>query len=218
MESLSSFIGIDGTNTTLNSGRIQINLKPLAGRKISATRCDPPPAAEARADLRHHALHAAGAGSDRGGSRQPHAVPIHAGRSERGRTERLCAEDAGQAAATARTARRGQRPASAGACKRRLVYDRATASRLGITPSAIDQTLYDAYGQRQVSTMFTQLNQYHVVLEVKPDFHQNADRSARSVHSHRRDGRPAARRSVGRHGHRGDAADPPAPPPPRKPA
>ncbi len=53
----------------------------------------------------------------------------------------------------------------------RLVYDRVTASRLGITPSAIDQTLYDAYGQRQVSTMFTQLNQYHVVLEVKPDFH-----------------------------------------------
>ena len=54
----------------------------------------------------------------------------------------------------------------------RLVYDRVTASRLGITPSAIDQTLYDAYGQRQVSTMFTQLNQYHVILEVKPDFHQ----------------------------------------------
>jgi len=53
----------------------------------------------------------------------------------------------------------------------RLVYDRVTASRLGITPSAIDQTLYDAYGQRQVSTMFTQLNQYHVILEVKPDFH-----------------------------------------------
>ena len=52
----------------------------------------------------------------------------------------------------------------------KLVFDRATASRLGITPSAIDQTLYDAYGQRQVSTMFTQLNQYHVVLEVKPDF------------------------------------------------
>ncbi len=54
----------------------------------------------------------------------------------------------------------------------RLVYDRVTASRLGITPSAIDQTLYDAYGQRQVSTMFTQLNQYHVILEVKPEFHQ----------------------------------------------
>ena len=50
----------------------------------------------------------------------------------------------------------------------RLVFDRPTASRLGITTAAIDQTLYDAYGQREVSTMFTQLNQYHVVLEVKP--------------------------------------------------
>src|SRR6202040_1052158 len=55
----------------------------------------------------------------------------------------------------------------------RIVYDRDTADRLGITTSAIDQTLYDAYGQRQVSTMFTQLNQYHVVLEVKPEFQQN---------------------------------------------
>src|SRR5258708_20940705 len=54
-----------------------------------------------------------------------------------------------------------------------LVFDRATAWRLGITPSAIDQTLYDAYGQRQVSTMFTQLNQYHVVLEVAPAFQKN---------------------------------------------
>ena len=54
----------------------------------------------------------------------------------------------------------------------RLVFDRDTASRLGITPAAIDQTLYDAYGQREVSTIFTQLNQYHVVLEVKPSFQQ----------------------------------------------
>ncbi len=52
----------------------------------------------------------------------------------------------------------------------KLVVDRATASRLGITASTIDQTLYDAYGQRQVSTMFTQLNQYHVILEVQPNF------------------------------------------------
>ena len=56
----------------------------------------------------------------------------------------------------------------------KLVFDRDTASRLGITPSTIDNTLYDAYGQRQVSTMFTQLNQYHVVLEVKPGFERRA--------------------------------------------
>ncbi len=52
----------------------------------------------------------------------------------------------------------------------KLVFDRNTAARLGITTAAIDQALYDAYGQRQVSTMFTQLNQYHVVLETQPAF------------------------------------------------
>ncbi|HUK33124.1 MAG TPA: efflux RND transporter permease subunit, partial [Vicinamibacterales bacterium] len=57
-----------------------------------------------------------------------------------------------------------------------LVIDRDTASRLGITPQMIDDTLYDAFGQRQVSTIFTQLNQYHVVLEVKPDFQKNPDK------------------------------------------
>ena len=53
-----------------------------------------------------------------------------------------------------------------------LAIDRATASRLGITPQNIDDTLYDAFGQRQVSTIFTELNQYRVVLAVKPDFQQ----------------------------------------------
>jgi multidrug efflux pump subunit AcrB len=56
-----------------------------------------------------------------------------------------------------------------------LVIDRDTASRLGILPQAIDDTLYDAFGQRQVSTMFTQLNQYHVVLEVDPQFRMTPD-------------------------------------------
>ena len=57
-----------------------------------------------------------------------------------------------------------------GGLQTRLVIDRQTASRLGITPQAIDNTLYDAFGQREVSTLFTQLNQYHVVLETKPEF------------------------------------------------
>src|SRR6185436_18310381 len=56
-----------------------------------------------------------------------------------------------------------------------LVLDRATASRLGITPAMIDATLYDAFGQRQVSTMFTQLNQYHVVMEVEPQFWESPE-------------------------------------------
>ena len=59
-----------------------------------------------------------------------------------------------------------------------LVIDRDTASRLGITPAFIDQTLYDAFGQRQISTMFTQMNQYHVILELEPQFREHP-RSAR---------------------------------------
>ena len=56
-----------------------------------------------------------------------------------------------------------------------LVIDRNTAKRMGISPQLIDDTLYDAFGQRQVSTMYTQLNQYHVVLEAEPRFWQNPD-------------------------------------------
>jgi multidrug efflux pump len=54
-----------------------------------------------------------------------------------------------------------------------VVYDRATAARLGITPQTLDSTLYDAFGQAQVSTMYTSLNQYHVVMEVAPQFWQD---------------------------------------------
>jgi multidrug efflux pump len=56
-----------------------------------------------------------------------------------------------------------------------LVYDRATASRLGITPQMIDNTLYEAFGQSQVSTMYTPLNQYHVVMEAAPQYWQSPD-------------------------------------------
>jgi multidrug efflux pump len=55
----------------------------------------------------------------------------------------------------------------------RLAYDRATASRLGITPQLIDNSLYEAFGQAQVSTMYTGINQYHVVLEVEPKYLQS---------------------------------------------
>jgi multidrug efflux pump len=57
-----------------------------------------------------------------------------------------------------------------------LVIDRVTASRLGIAPTTIDNTLYDAYGQRQISTLYTQLNQYHVVLETAPEWQQSPQR------------------------------------------
>jgi len=61
-----------------------------------------------------------------------------------------------------------------GGASTRLVIDRQMASRLGITPQIIDDTLYDAFGQRLISTLFTQLNQYHVVLETMPEFQKSA--------------------------------------------
>jgi multidrug efflux pump len=57
-----------------------------------------------------------------------------------------------------------------------LKIDRQTASRLGVTPQTLDDTLYDAYGQRQVTTLYTQTNQYHVILETLPQFNNNPDR------------------------------------------
>ena len=57
-----------------------------------------------------------------------------------------------------------------------LTIDRVTASRLGIATSTIDNALYDAFGQRQISTMYTQLNQYHVILEALPSFQTTPDK------------------------------------------
>ena len=59
----------------------------------------------------------------------------------------------------------------------KVVIDRDTAGRLGITPQNVDDVLYDAFGQRQVSTIYTQSNQFHVILEAAPQWQQNADRS-----------------------------------------
>ena len=63
-----------------------------------------------------------------------------------------------------------------------LTIDRDTAGRLGITPQLIDQVLYDAFGQEQVSVMYTQLNQYHVVMEVQPQFWQNPTEGLRHIY------------------------------------
>ena len=180
VESLSSFIGVDGTNTTLNSGRIQINLKPLTSATIERQRRHPPAAAAAGRGRGHHAVHAAGAGPDGRGPRQPHAVPVQpggrgrrgAGRRGRRSSSRSCSAAASCATwpATSRTR----------ACRPRWSSTATPPSRLGITPQMIDDTLYDAFGQRQVSTMFTQLNQYRVVLEVEARVPAASPRRARS--------------------------------------
>jgi multidrug efflux pump len=169
VDNLSSFIGIDGTNTTLNSGRILINLKPLADRKISAT--------EVIRRLQPHLSEVAGITL----FMQPVqdlTVEDRVSRTQFQFTLEDPNPDELNTYAPKMVARLRELPQLTDVAtdqqvqglRARLVYDRDTAARLGITPEAIDQTLYDAYGQREVSTIFTQLNQYHVVLEVKPEF------------------------------------------------
>ena len=172
VESLSSFIGIDGTNTTLNSGRILINLKPLDVRKISASdvirRLQPELARVPGITLFMQPVQDITV-EDRVSRTQfqytledPSADELNAFAPRM--LERL------QASPELRDVASDQQ---VGGLRAKLVFDRQTAYRLGITPATIDQTLYDAYGQREVSTIYTQLNQYHVVLEVKPDYLKN---------------------------------------------
>jgi multidrug efflux pump len=174
VQSLSSFIGVDGVNTTANSGRIQINLKPLDARGVGASdvirRLQPRLAAVQGITLFMQPV-------------QDLTVEDRVSRTQYQFT--LEAADAGELHAWApRLVERLQalpelRDVASdqqnGGLQASLVIDRDTASRLGITPQMIDDTLYDAFGQRQVSTIFTQLNQYHVVLEVQPSFRQNPE-------------------------------------------
>src|SRR5579872_3614982 len=172
VDNLSSFIGIDGTNTTLNSGRILINLKPIAARKISASevirRLQPELAKLAGITLFMQPV-------------QDLSVEDRVSRTEFQYTLEDPNVDELNSFAPQMLAKLQKLPQLTDVAsdqqtlglQAKLMFDRNTASRLGITTSAIDQTLYDAYGQREVSTMFTQLNQYHVVLEVTPGFDKN---------------------------------------------
>jgi multidrug efflux pump len=172
VDNLSSFIGIDGTNTTLNSGRILINLKPLAARKIGASevirRLQPELAKAPGITLFMQPV-------------QDLSVEDRVSRTQFQYTLEDPNVDELNTFAPRMLAKLQKLPQLSDVAsdqqtlglRAKLVFDRNTASRLGITTSAIDQTLYDAYGQREVSTIFTQLNQYHVVLEVKPGFDKN---------------------------------------------
>jgi multidrug efflux pump len=169
VESLSSFIGIDGTNTTVNSGRILINLKPVEDRDATVSevidRLAPKLAEVQGITLFMQPV-------------QDLTVEDRVSRTQ----YQYSLEDPSASELTSWTKRLMNKFAQLPALRdvatdqlndglnAHLVIDRDTASRLGITPSMIDNTLYDAFGQRQISTMFTQLNQYHVVLEVNPQF------------------------------------------------
>jgi len=172
VDSLSSFIGIDGTNTTLNSGRIQINLKPLEDRKINASdvirRLQPELEAVPGITLFMQPVQDISV-EDRVSRTEFQYTLEDAQADELNRLAPLMLEKL-KKLPELRDVASDQEVLG---LRAKLVFDRETAYRLGITPSEIDQTLYDAYGQRQVSTMFTQLNQYHVVLELQPGFVKN---------------------------------------------
>jgi len=172
VESLSSFIGVDGTNTTLNSGRIQINLKPLEDRKISASevirRLQPNLEKIDGITLYMQPVQDLTVEDRVSRTQYQYTLEDPDQRELNYWTAKLMAKL--QAIPELRDLATDQQTSGLAAS---LVIDRVTASRMGITPQAIDQMLYDAYGQRQVSTMYTQLNQYHIVLETQPDFQKN---------------------------------------------
>ncbi|MEZ0295206.1 MAG: efflux RND transporter permease subunit, partial [Candidatus Methylacidiphilales bacterium] len=174
VQSLSSFIGIDGTNTTLNSGRILINLKPRKNRKETAAqiirRLQPElekvhgitlflqPVQDLTVDDRISRTQYQYSMESPNVNDLSTWVPrvLEKWRTLPELTDVASDQQNG-----------GQRAV--------ITVDRDTASRLGITAQLVDETLYNAFGQRQISTMFTQLNQYRVVLEVSPNFQQRPE-------------------------------------------
>jgi multidrug efflux pump len=166
--SLSSFIGIDGTNTTLNSGQILINLKPLSERRESASQVIRRLAAalEKVEGITLYMQPVQDLSVDARVSRTQYQYSLEDPNSAILNTYVPKLVEALRARPELRDVSHDLQD---GGPRLLLSIDRATASRLGITPQQIDDTLYDAFGQRQVSTIFTELNQYRVVLAVKPD-------------------------------------------------
>jgi multidrug efflux pump len=173
VESLSSFIGIDSQNSTLNSGRIQINLKDKETRSDSAS--------DVIARLQPKLAQIDGIQAflqplqdltveDRVSKTQYQYSVEDANPAELATwTDKLVAEFQRHRDVLVDVSSDQQ----LGGMGEQLVIDRDTASRLGVTPQNIDDTLDDAFAQRQVSTIFTQQNQYHVILEVAPKYGRN---------------------------------------------
>ena len=167
VQSLSSFIGADGTNTTLNSGRMSINLKPIGDRDLSA--------ADVIRRLQTKLNNVQGIQlymspvqnitvDDRVSRTQYQYTLEDPDVNELNLWTGKLVDKMKQLPQLADVATDQQ----TGGLAVSLVIDRVTASRLGIAPNTVDNTLYDAFGQRQISTMYTQLNQYHVILEADP--------------------------------------------------
>src|SRR2546430_2111614 len=174
VESLSSFIGIDGTNTTINSGRMQINLKPHNERKSSASAIIRrlQPQLEKVGGITLFMQPVQDITVDDRVSRTQFQYSLEDADAKELNTWAPRLVEKLQSLPELRDVASDQQSEGLQAS---LTIDRDSAARFGITPQMIDDTLYDAFGQRLVSTMFTQLNQYHVVLEVDPRFGQNPD-------------------------------------------
>ncbi|HTS37637.1 MAG TPA: multidrug efflux RND transporter permease subunit [Candidatus Solibacter sp.] len=174
VESLSSFIGVDGTNTTPNEGRIQINLKPRDERNDDASaiirRLQPRLAKVEGITLYMQPVQDLTVEDRVSRTQFQYSIEDADGQELAQWTPKLIAK--------LQTLPELSDVASDqlnNGLATNVTIDRDTASRLGIFPQAIDNTLYDAFGQRQVSTIFTQLNQYHVILEVLPTFSQTPE-------------------------------------------
>jgi multidrug efflux pump len=172
VESISSFIGADGINTTLNSGRISINLKPLDQRHMSAS--------DVIRRLQNSLQQVSGIQiymqpvqditvDDRVSRTQYQYTLEDPDTDELNQWTSKFVTELKKSPALEDVATDQQMGARAIS----LVIDRVTASRLGIAPSTIDNTLYDSYGQREINTLYTQLNQYHIILETSPEWQQN---------------------------------------------
>jgi multidrug efflux pump len=165
--SLSSFVGIDQTNPTINQGSILINLKDKGARSSSAEVIRRLSDSNANTPGMHLFLHPVqDLTLDDSISTTTYRLGLQATDPDvlalwTGKLIGALKQDPVFADVQSQAMQQGNQV--------QLTFDRATASRLGITPQAIDDVLYDAFGQRQVSTIFTQLNQYHVVLVANKD-------------------------------------------------
>jgi multidrug efflux pump len=175
VESLSSFIGADGTNTTINSGRMSINLKPLEQRDLNAS--DVIRRLQGKINdvqgIQIFMQPVQNITVDDRVSRTQYQYTLEDPDSNElsDWTNRFV--DRLKKLPELEDVATDQQP---GGLAVALVIDRPTASRLGIAPTTIDNTLYDAFGQRQINTMYTQLNQYHVILESQPQFQLDPDK------------------------------------------
>jgi multidrug efflux pump len=182
VESLSTFIGVDGTNITLNSGRVLINLKPLAARRLSASevirRLQPQLAQLEGITLFMQPVQDLTVEDRVSRTQYQYSLEDPDPGELNFWTHKMVA-----ALRELPELREVSSDLQDQGLQVYLTIDRATASRLGITPQLIDDTLYDAFGQRQVAITYTPLNQYHVVMEVAPAYWQRPE-TLRDIYVH----------------------------------